>query len=111
MDLSKTDYKKIINYYNLSKSNKSNKELAEDVLALKLCKCIKKIRPNRDNEKGAIALCRKSIFKNRGIDFFNFKCKKKQSFIHKKGTKKNLVKFRKKIGFNKTKKNKKNKKK
>ena len=28
---------------NLSKSNnKSNKELAEDVLALKLCKCIKK---------------------------------------------------------------------
>ena len=56
MDLSKTDYKKIINYYKLSKSNnKSNKELAEDVLALKLCKCIKKTRPNRhnnDNEKG-----------------------------------------------------------
>ena len=114
MNLSQTDYKKIINYYNLSKSNnKSNKELAEDVLALKLCKCIKKTRPNRhnnENEKGAIALCRKAIFKNRGIDFFNFKCKKKQSFIHKKGTKKKLVKFRKKIGFNKTKKIKKIKK-
>ena len=45
MNLSQTDYKKIINYYELSKSNnKSNKELAEDVLALKLCKCIKKTR-------------------------------------------------------------------
>jgi hypothetical protein len=60
-------------------------------------------------EKDAIGVCRKSIFKNRGIDFYNFKCKKGQKLLSKQGTKKQLNKFRKKIGFNKTKKSKKNK--
>ena len=46
MDLSQTDYKKIIHYYQIKKQkNKTYKESAEDILANKLCKCIKKVRP------------------------------------------------------------------
>ena len=82
----------------------------EDMLAGKLCKCIKKVQSRRQiPEKAAIGLCRESIFKNRGIDFYKFKCKKGQKLLPMKGTKKVLKKFSKKIGFNTTKKSKKNK--
>ena len=40
---------------------------------------------------------------------YTCKCKKGQKLISKKGTKTQVKKFRKKIGFNKTKKSKKNK--
>ena len=41
MDLSQTDYKKIIHYYQIKKQkNKTYKESAEDILANKLCKCM-----------------------------------------------------------------------
>ena len=111
MELSSMDYKKIAQFYNIPKpNNKSYKEIAEDVLAGKLCKCIKKVRSSQQVlEKAAIGVCRESIFKNRGIDFYNFKCRKGQKLISKKGTNTQVKKFRKKIGFNKTKKSKKNK--
>tara|TARA_B110000858_G_C17789605_1_gene469114 strand:+ start:353 stop:673 length:321 start_codon:yes stop_codon:yes gene_type:complete len=106
MDLNSNDYKKIIKYYNIQNNEKkTNKELAEDVLANKLCRCIKKVNTSKINEKAAIAICRNHIFKNRKIDFYNFKCKKSRKLISKKGTKKKLKKFSKKIRFNKTKKN------
>jgi len=110
MDLTNKDYIKIIKYYKLNKpKNKTYKEVAEDTLAGKLCRCIKKVKNDKINEKAAIALCRENIFKNRNIDFYNFKCKEKQQLIHKKNqTKKYLKKFSKNIGFNKTKKSKKN---
>ena len=111
MELSSIEYKKIAQFYEIPKpTNKSYKEIAEDILAGKLCKCNKKVKSRQQVlEKAAIGVCRKSIFKNRGIDFYTFKCKKGQKLISKKGTKKQLHKFRKKIGFNKTKKSKKNK--
>lgn len=110
MDLTNKDYKKIIEYYKLNKpKNKSFKEVAEDTLAGKLCRCIKKVKNDKINEKTAIALCRDTIFKKRNIDFYNFKCKEKQQLVHKKKqTKKYLKKFSNKIGFNKTKKSKNN---
>lgn len=43
------------------------------------------------------------------LDLYKFKCKNGPSLISKKGTKKKLRKFRKTIGFNKTKRSKKNK--
>lgn len=107
MDLTNKDYKKIVDYYKLNKpKNISYKQLAENTLAGKLCRCIKKVKNDKINEKAAIALCRENIFKKRNIDFYNFKCKEKQKLVHKKNkTKKYLKKFSKKIGFNKTKKN------
>lgn len=105
MDLNTSDYKKIIKYYNIKNTGKNTyKYLAEDILANKLCKCIKKVNKNIDNEKASIAICRKNIFKNRKIDFYNFKCKKSRRLIPKKGTMKNLKKFSKNIKFNKTRK-------
>jgi hypothetical protein len=112
MELSSTDYKKIVQFYQLPKSNnKTYKELAEDVLASKLCKCIKKVRKNTQlGEKSAIGICRNNIFQKRNIDFYNFKCKKGHKLLSKKGTQKQVLnKFRNKTGFNKTKKTKRTK--
>lgn len=111
MELSSADYKKITQFYGIPKqNNKTYKDLAETVLADKMCKCIKKVRSNTNiNEKRAIGICRESIFKNRNIDLYKFKCKKGASLVSKKGTKKKMRKFRKTIGFNKTKRAKKNK--
>jgi hypothetical protein len=104
MDLSTSDYKKIAQFYQIPKqNNKTYKDISEGVLATKLCKCIKKVRNSRKVvESAAIGICRNSIFKNRNIDFYKFKCKKGYKLISKKGTRKNLKKFRKNIGFNKT---------
>lgn len=111
MELSTTDYQKIVHFYGIPKqNNKSYKELAEDILAVKLCKCIKKVKTkNMVGEKTAIGICRENIFNKRKIDLYTFKCKQRASLISKKGTKKKLRKFRTNIGFNKTKRSKKNK--
>ena len=110
MNLTNSDYKKIINYYNLSKQKgMSYKTLAENTLSSKLCRCIKKINSTGLSEKQAIGACRKTIFKKRNINFFNFTCKKKYELLPKKHSRKKLKKFSNKIGFNKTKKQKKNK--
>jgi hypothetical protein len=102
MELTSSDYNKIIDFYNIDiPNNKSKKDIAEDILSSKLCKCIKKVKSKTINEKAAIAICRKNIFKNRNIDFYNFKCKKSSRFVSKKGTKKKLHKFSKKINFKK----------
>ena len=47
--LSQSDYKKILNFYNipLHKNKRIRKKMAENILAEKLCKCIKKITKQR----------------------------------------------------------------
>ena len=47
MALSQTDYKQILEYYKISIpiSKKETKHLAEQIIAEKMCKCIKKIEP------------------------------------------------------------------
>lgn len=113
MKLSNKDYKKIVEFYNLNtlKNNNSYKNTAEQILADKLCRCIKKTNTDKNDESKAIAVCRNSIFKNRNIDFYNFKCKNNKKLLSKKSskTRQKIKKFSKKIGFNKIKKTKKNK--
>ena len=105
MNLNTSDYKKIVKYYNIKNTGKQTyKELAEDLLATKLCKCIKKVNNNVNNEKSSIAICRKNIFQNRDIDFYTFKCRKSRKLVPKKGTMKKLKKYNKRIKFSKTKK-------
>ena len=108
MELSSGDYKKIVNYYQIPKQNdKTYKTLAEDMLADKLCKCIKSVRNKPGlNEKSAIGICRDSIFKKRNIDFYTFGCKKQAKLHKKKNTRRRVKKFSKSIAFdgvNKTK--------
>lgn len=95
--LGRSDYINILKYYNTDYSGKSVrqiKEMAEKILAEKLCKCIKKVNKSSKNinESRAIALCKTSVLHKKGIKSFNFTCKKRRRFLQKKGTTLKLVK-------------------
>ena len=124
MDLTASDYKKIASYYQIPKSkNKTYKEITEDVLASKLCRCIKAVdsgintntsRINKtdkgSDETRAVGICRKNIFQNRQLEFNRFKCKNKSKLIPFSVSLKALKKTSKHVTFqrqkNRTRKNK-----
>tara|TARA_B100000925_G_scaffold40795_1_gene26596 strand:- start:1593 stop:1934 length:342 start_codon:yes stop_codon:yes gene_type:complete len=98
MDLTHKDYLDILRFYKIDVSNMNKKNIklkAENLLATKLCKCIKKIDPLLKNENNSIAVCRKSVLFNKKITNYGFRCKGKAKFIPKKGTSKNLAKYKK----------------
>jgi hypothetical protein len=101
--LTKSDYEKILNYYNIpfspSDSSKQIKNKAEEILAGKLCKCIKKVKDSSDNsdnsetdESRAIAICNDTVFRRKGIRHTSFTCKKKPRLLRFPGRKYSLVK-------------------
>ena len=92
--MNSTDYKNILDYYKISipKSKNVLKELAEKILAEKLCKCIKKI--DYRNEAKSIGICTRNIFNKKGLTRGTFKCKGKR-----------FVTFRKTSSIKKTRKN------
>jgi len=95
--LSKSDYIKILNYYDLPVPKKQSqmKTKAENVLANKLCRCIKKVGSIRDEKKG-IGICTRSIFNKKGLVRESFKCKKSiKNVTFKKRKKKNQTKKKK----------------
>jgi hypothetical protein len=75
--LTDTDYKNILNYYKKSipKSKRLLKKNAEDIIALKLCSCIKKVGPP---EPRSIGICTRSVINNKGLKRGTFKCKKRR---------------------------------
>uniref|UniRef100_A0A6C0E4H4 Uncharacterized protein n=1 Tax=viral metagenome TaxID=1070528 RepID=A0A6C0E4H4_9ZZZZ len=77
--ISKKDYIKILEYYNISipNNNKNIKEEAETILANKLCSCIKKVGPSIESEPKSIGICTKTIFNNRNMKRGKFTCKKR----------------------------------
>jgi len=85
-NLTNNDYKKILEFYKISipKSTRLMKLQAENILASKLCKCIKKV--DKVNEARAIGICTKTIINNKGFTRGKFTCKKKQSIVLKKKT-------------------------
>jgi predicted glycosyltransferase len=98
MNLTNKDYLDIISFYKIDVSNMNKrqiKERAENILANKLCRCIKKVDPFVKNEQNAIALCRKTVLLNKNIINYGFRCKGKAKFVPKKGTSKNLAKYKK----------------
>jgi len=88
------DYKNILHFYNkpipLKKSDLKNN--AEDILALKLCGCIKKVnlQLKQKSEPRAIGICTRSIFKNKGLTRGKFKCLRKR-FVSFKKTQKKII--------------------
>lgn len=84
------DYVSILKYYKLQipKSKRLIKMNAEKIMALKLCKCIKKIEPQ--NESKSIGICSKTIFGRKGFTRGKFQCSKKQSVKFRK-TNKNIT--------------------
>lgn len=94
--LTNEDYKDILKYYNQSipKSKKLLKITAENILADKLCRCIKKIDPI--NESKSIGICTKTIINSKGLSRGNFKCKNKKFITLSKRKKNNKTVKRKK---------------
>jgi hypothetical protein len=72
MNLTNQDYIKILKYYNIRvpKSKRTIKHKAEDVLANKLCRCIKKVGENTRS----IGVCTRSVINNKGFKRGNFTC-------------------------------------
>ena len=104
--LTKSDYEKILNYYNIpfssSESSKQIKNKAEEILAEKLCKCIKKVKEGSDgnnvgahadaDESRAIGICNDTVFCRKGIKHSAFTCKKKPRLLRFHAKKYSLVK-------------------
>ena len=91
-ELSIRDYKNILFFYNknIPKSKNKIKKMAEDILASKLCRCIKKIDPK--NEEKSIGICTRTIINNKGYKRGKFTCKNKPKiklYKTKNTTKKN----------------------
>lgn len=83
-NLSNKDYKSILIFYNkkISKSSRINKKNAEQILATKLCRCIKSIKTTDENK--ALRICTSKIFQTKGLRRGKFTCKKRQNIQLKK---------------------------
>jgi len=97
MAMTRTDYEKILSYYKVPFDKLSHHELqkkAEDILATKLCKCIKAVE-KKVGTQNAIALCTASVFRKKGLKYFDMSCKGRSQLQSRKGRK--LAKTRKNI--------------
>jgi hypothetical protein len=76
--LSKSDYIRILTFYKkeIPKTFELIKKEAHDILATKLCKCIKKV--DKMNESKSIGICTKTIFNRKGLTRGDFKCRSKR---------------------------------
>jgi len=80
--LTEKEYSNILKYYNkpIPKSKKSLKIITENILANKLCRCIKSLNKNKKlKEQIAIGICTKNIFNKKNITRGKFTCRKKQT--------------------------------
>ena len=107
MKLSREDYIKILDYYGIKHQGASLttiKSKAERVLADKLCRCIKQVDSTRsklktsksktsrtktnktkNDESRAIAICRDSVLRRKGLsNAGKFSCKPKARFLKSK---------------------------
>ena len=77
------EYIKILEFYKIPipKTKKLIQKEAENVLAEKLCKCIKKIDVL---EPRSIGICTKTIFNNKGFTRGKFQCKNKRFVTFRK---------------------------
>lgn len=89
-ELSNNDYKKILDYYKtpIPKSKQLLKMQAMQLLATKLCRCIKKV--DKIHEARAIGICTKTIINNKGFARGKFKCKGKGTINVTKSKKKTI---------------------
>ena len=109
-DLTNNDYINILNYYNIKipkkikkKSKKTQsiidykktKNIAENILASKLCRCIKSVDPMQKKEKETISICTNSVFNKKGISYYNFSCKPRSKLFKKRKTQKKIFKKKK----------------
>ncbi len=100
MRLTHRDYTDVLDFYEIPHKGLTKAKVkiqAEQVLAGKLCRCIKKVDPKKEDEKRAIAICEDSVLVKKGIRGTKFKCKGKAKFVSRRGTNKKLVKIEKSL--------------
>ena len=92
--LDQEDYKKVLKYYNKEiPSNKTKlKSIAEDIIASKLCNCIKKINQKYTEQPKSIGICKNSVLKKKNLSVYKFKCAKKKAYLVGKTRSKKLLK-------------------
>lgn len=94
--LTNSDYRSILKYYKIPISeNMTKKEIenkADNILASKLCKCIKKVDKKGKSESRSISLCRNAVIHKKGYNIFRFSCKNKPKLIPKNNTKIKIIK-------------------
>ena len=91
MDLTINDYKSILLYYDINYKKMSNKKIkisAENILANKLCRCIKKVKKK---QKKPIGICKNSVINKKNLKIGRFTCKKKAKIIRNKKTRKIMM--------------------
>jgi hypothetical protein len=91
--LTHADYIKILKYYKMRIPNsaKTVKRAAEQMVATKLCRCIKKVgsdlaaSQSKANDKPAsIGICTRSVINRKGLRANSFKCTKKRISLFKR---------------------------
>ena len=89
--ITKSDYSKILSYYEIDIPKKASdaKKSAEKILAKKLCSCIKKVGPK--NEPRSIGICTKTVLNRKGLSRGKFNCTNGKSIELKKTAKKLLI--------------------
>ena len=96
MNLSKNDYRQLLNYYSIqTKSNSSLSSLknaAAKIIAQKLCSCVKKVPNKNQPESRAIGICNYSIIQRKNLKINGFTCKKKMTLKTSKTNKHKLMK-------------------
>ena len=100
-ELSRNDYKEILNFYGINYSGKLStkylKKMCENILAKKICSCIKKV-PNKNQPKSrAIGICNYSVIQRKRLKIKRFTCKKRQSLLNNINENKNTDKIKKNI--------------
>ncbi len=87
------DYIKILKYYKMRVPNsaKTVKRAAEQMIATKLCRCIKKVgsdlaasQPKSNDKPATIGICSRSVINRKGLRANSFKCTKKRISLFKR---------------------------
>ena len=104
MKLNQKDFKSILKYYKIKFDDFTQEKIqktAEDILATKMCRCIKKVnkkeknkKEKENNENKAIAICRNSVFRKKQLKNFGFTCKKKYNLKFNKQNTHKLIKLK-----------------
>lgn len=83
------DYMKILEFYKIPipKSKRILQKKAEKILAIKLCRCIKKV--GVENEARSVGICTNSVLNRKGLTRGKFTCKGKQKVSFSKTSRKN----------------------
>ena len=86
-ELTNKDFIHILNFYKMKipKSKRLLRKQAENIMAEKLCRCIKKVDVH--NEAKSIGVCTKTIINNKGYTRGKFTCKKNRTIKFRRSNK------------------------